>query len=88
MQLFLFRSGALKTNILNHSSEKKALSASGTPVLKNIHIENTANLPGVTEKDLFISKDDDREWEAWGLGGGGGGAVLSGDVPECDLQNT
>lgn len=55
---------------------------------KIIYGQNKAYLPGVTEKDLFISKDDDREWEAWGLGGGGGGAVLSGDVPECDLQNT
>lgn len=55
---------------------------------KIIYTQNTAYLPGGTEKDLFISKDDDREWEAWGLGGGGGGAVLSGDVPECDLQNT
>ena len=39
------------------------------------------------EKIWFIPKDDDLEWEGWGLGGGGGGAVFSGDVPEWDLQN-
>lgn len=40
--------------------------------------------PVVTANVLFISKDEEREWEAWGLGGGGGGAVLSGEVPEWD----
>lgn len=42
-------------------------------------------LPVVTAKVRFMSKEDDLEWEGCGLGGGGGGAVLSGDVPECDL---
>ena len=37
------------------------------------------------EKIWFIPKDDDLEWEGWGLGGGGGGAVFLGEVPEWDL---
>lgn len=42
--------------------------------------------PEVTAvKFRFISSEEEREWEAWGLGGGGGGATTfspSGDVPE------
>lgn len=49
-------------------------------------------VPAVTvAKFLFMSREEERECEAWGRGGGGGGATPfrpSGDVPEWDLQQT
>lgn len=58
---FLFRSNDFRRH--NLSSEKKKRHASGIYMLKNniTYKRNTVYLPGVTEKDLFISKDDDRE---------------------------
>lgn len=66
---------------------KQNLHFSKNETTHKLHLAGVcAHIPaGTAAKVLFMSKEEDRECEAWGRGGGGGGATTlspSGDAPD------